>query len=183
MSITTREVIANGVFAKGDTLTYAELDQNFIDLVQGKLISLNVANGTIIVTEGTLKIPVGNTAQRPVSANSGSLRYNTDITNAEIYNGSDWTLIGGAIDANLTAISVLSTDANNFIVANGTSWTSQSNTSVKEIIGLSSSILMLEVPTSDTTLLDNTNYISVLPVSIANNVTITVSANASWSFI
>jgi hypothetical protein len=37
-----------------------------------------------------LKIPVGTTAQRPTSPETGFIRYNTDDSRPEIYNGSRW---------------------------------------------------------------------------------------------
>lgn len=44
---------------------------------------------------GVLDLPVGTTAQRPGSPNSGMIRFNTDLTTFEGYNGTDWGSIGG----------------------------------------------------------------------------------------
>lgn len=44
---------------------------------------------------GVLDLPVGTTAQRPGSPNSGMIRFNTDLTTFEGYNGSAWGSIGG----------------------------------------------------------------------------------------
>jgi chemotaxis protein histidine kinase CheA len=57
----------------------------------GGTITGNVDNsGT-----GYFDLPAGTTAQRPGTANSGMLRYNTDLTQFEGYNGSAWGAIGG----------------------------------------------------------------------------------------
>jgi hypothetical protein len=44
---------------------------------------------------GVLDLPIGTTAQRPGSPNSGMIRFNTDLTTFEGYNGSAWGSIGG----------------------------------------------------------------------------------------
>jgi hypothetical protein len=44
---------------------------------------------------GYFDLPVGTTAQRPISPNSGYVRFNTDTGQYEGYNGSVWSSIGG----------------------------------------------------------------------------------------
>jgi len=46
-------------------------------------------------TAGTA-IPTGTTAQRPVNATTGMIRFNTSLGYGEFYNGSAWSAIGGA---------------------------------------------------------------------------------------
>ena len=48
-------------------------------------------NGT-----GYVDIPAGTTAQRPGSANTGMLRFNTNFERYEGYDGSSWGSLGGA---------------------------------------------------------------------------------------
>lgn len=45
---------------------------------------------------GSIKAPVGTTAQRDASPAAGYLRYNTTTVTFEGYNGSNWTPVGGA---------------------------------------------------------------------------------------
>ena len=45
---------------------------------------------------GYIDIPAGTTAQRPGSANSGMLRFNTNFNRYEGYDGSNWGQLGGA---------------------------------------------------------------------------------------
>tara|TARA_A100000171_G_C2072026_1_gene115197 strand:+ start:178 stop:780 length:603 start_codon:yes stop_codon:yes gene_type:complete len=46
-----------------------------------------------------LQIPVGTTAQRPSSPSTGDFRFNSTTTSAEIYNGSEFTAVGGGAGA------------------------------------------------------------------------------------
>lgn len=48
-----------------------------------------------VIGAGTsgLVMPAGNTIQRPVSANIGTLRFNTDIHELEEYNGNVWSTV------------------------------------------------------------------------------------------
>ena len=59
-------------------------------------------SGTLnINTNGSIRIPVGNTAQRPQGANqnTGQIRFNTQLNRFEGYTGASWTQLGGVIDA------------------------------------------------------------------------------------
>ncbi len=50
------------------------------------------ATGNVTKADGTgaLKVPVGNTGQRPVTASPGLIRFNTTTSHFEGYNGTDW---------------------------------------------------------------------------------------------
>ena len=72
---------------------------------------------------GYIDIPAGTTAQRPGSANSGMLRFNTNFNRYEGYDGSNWGQLGGAggsagdgvfyeNDTNVTASYTISTNKN-----------------------------------------------------------------------
>jgi len=59
------------------------------------LSPLNSNSSVVVNSNAALVIPVGNTAQRPVPAALGDVRYNTDLSLIEFYNGSGWiTTIG-----------------------------------------------------------------------------------------
>jgi hypothetical protein len=75
-------------------------------------VSTNLADGNITLTatgnglvtiSGTsgITIPYGNTTQRPDPAVEGTIRYNNALNQTEIYTGSAWESIGGAM-ANIT---------------------------------------------------------------------------------
>lgn len=50
-------------------------------------------NNTRINTTQALRLPAGNNAQRPSSANLGMMRYNTEEEIVEVYNGTEWIAI------------------------------------------------------------------------------------------
>lgn len=53
-------------------------------------------SGNVLLSgTGYLDLPVGTTAQRPGSANSGMIRFNSDLTQFEGHNGTSWGTIGG----------------------------------------------------------------------------------------
>lgn len=72
-------------------------------------ISTTLANGNVTITPaGTglvyintntaLSIPFGNTGQEPVSPPPGSIRYNTDISSLEFFNGTSWIATTSTFD-------------------------------------------------------------------------------------
>jgi len=66
------------------------LDNDKLSLTGGTLTG-NVDN----TATGYFDLPAGTTAQRPGSANSGMIRYNTDLTQFEGHNGTTWGTMGG----------------------------------------------------------------------------------------
>ncbi len=53
-------------------------------------------SGNVLLSgTGYLDLPVGTTAQRPGSPNSGMIRFNSDLTQFEGHNGTSWGTIGG----------------------------------------------------------------------------------------
>jgi len=59
----------------------------------------------IFLGTGSITIPVGTTAERPVTPAEGMSRYNSTISNQEIYNGSIWRPVGsGDGDGSVTSI-------------------------------------------------------------------------------
>ena len=55
----------------------------------------------IIDTTSGLVLPVGDTDQRPDSPATGTLRWNTDLERAEIYDGTEWDQVSSDISAQL----------------------------------------------------------------------------------
>jgi hypothetical protein len=53
------------------------------------------AGDVLLSGTGTLDLPVGTTAERPGSPNSGMIRFNSTLTQFEGYNGTAWGAIGG----------------------------------------------------------------------------------------
>jgi hypothetical protein len=53
------------------------------------------AGDVLLSGTGVLDLPVGTTAERPGSPNSGMIRFNTTLTQFEGYNGTAWASVGG----------------------------------------------------------------------------------------
>lgn len=60
-------------------------------LAVGNITLEPTGNATVIIdaTSG-LVLPVGNTTQRPSPAATGTVRFNTDVSRVEVYDGSQW---------------------------------------------------------------------------------------------
>ena len=81
--------------------------------VSNTTISANIANANITLTpSGTgvvvidtttgLVIPTGNTAQQPSPAVTGTIRFNTDSTRIEVYDGVEWDSVAAGVTNQLT---------------------------------------------------------------------------------
>lgn len=55
----------------------------------------------IIDTNSGLVLPVGTTAERPGSPITGSLRFNTDETRVEVYDGTEWDSVVAGVTAQI----------------------------------------------------------------------------------
>ncbi len=66
---------------------------------QQERITTSTGGTLTINTNGSIRIPVGNTAQRPGTAATGQIRFNSQLNRFEGYNGVAWKNIGGVIDA------------------------------------------------------------------------------------
>jgi hypothetical protein len=58
---------------------------------------------TDVVFSANLKLPVGTTAQRPADPYAGLIRYNSTLSSAETYDGTDWGSLAAIVDSSLTA--------------------------------------------------------------------------------
>jgi hypothetical protein len=65
--------------------------------VTGNINLEPTGNGVAIIDTTTgLVLPTGNTTQRPASPDQGTIRFNTGSTDVEVWDGTQWTGIGGA---------------------------------------------------------------------------------------
>lgn len=73
-------------------------------LVNGNITLTPTGNAIAIVDTTTgLQVPVGNTAQRPVPPTQGTVRFNTDLTRLEVYDGTEWDqVVGGVTNQTIT---------------------------------------------------------------------------------
>lgn len=70
-----------------------------ISSVGGANVYLSPTGNGIVVLSGTsaVAIPSGNTAQEPSDIPEGSMRYNTDTTSPEFFNGNSWVAMTTAV--------------------------------------------------------------------------------------
>lgn len=63
--------------------------------VNGNIILETTGNGLVLIDATTgLTVPSGNTDQRPASAGTGTVRFNTFTQNLEVYTGTSWVEVG-----------------------------------------------------------------------------------------
>jgi hypothetical protein len=79
--------------AKGTPLTHVEVDANFTNLNTDKVEAAAVVAKT--AATGSAVVPTGTEAQRDGSPSAGYLRFNSDATSFEGYDGTEWGSIGG----------------------------------------------------------------------------------------
>jgi hypothetical protein len=84
-----------------DSQVFTDADHSKLDAIEA---SADVTDATNVEAAGAVmesgntasaKIPSGTTAQRDGSPSAGFFRWNTTETQAEIYDGSAWSLVGG----------------------------------------------------------------------------------------
>jgi hypothetical protein len=80
----------------GNSSIYIGTTQINLNRASGSLTLADVNFGTTDVTT-SFTIPNGNTVSRPSTPAAGNIRYNTDTTNYEGYNGTDWSKMGSGL--------------------------------------------------------------------------------------
>jgi hypothetical protein len=119
----------------------------------GTLSALTVSGNILMSGTGVLDIPVGTTAQRPGSANTGMFRYNSTLNQFEGYSSTGWGAIGGGAGA---TGGIASGVQNEVFIEND------------------------QTVTADYALGTNKNAVSVGNLTVNNGVTITIPSNATW---
>lgn len=156
--------------------------------------ALTASSDSTFSSTGALTISKGTTAQRPGSATSGMLRFNTTTTEFEGYNGTAWASVGGAAISNDT-----STSSNIYpLLANATSgtaatvYTSNAKLLYKPSTGeFQSSQLVAgngifvnsQTVSADYTIPSGSNAMSAGPVTVDSGITVTVSSGSVWTVV
>lgn len=99
------------------------------DLANGNITLDPTGNGIVIIDTTTgLVLPVGNTVQRPDPAETGTVRFNTNSSLVEVYNGTAWNSVAAEITNQLIygdgstlvfALNKTSTAAATLVATNG----------------------------------------------------------------
>jgi len=129
--------------AEIDNITF---DGNTISTTTGALtIAPNASDEVIINTTSAIRVPVGNSTQRPTAA-TGQIRYNTTTSQYEGYSSGAWQGLGGVIDV----------DQNTYIIAQPTSNLSvPSSQSADTLYFVTGGTLMAQIDTANGLTIDN----------------------------
>mgnify|MGYP006269219217 CR=1 FL=1 len=180
------------VYLGNTTTTLGNVTLSNVNVASGiaNVSNLTATNTVTFSGTGAVQMTSGTTAQRPTPA-SGQLRFNTDTTQFEGYNGSAWASVGGATISNDT-----STSSNEYpLFASATSGTAltvyTSNTKLlyKPSTGefsasapVASNGIFVNNATvgSSYTIASGYNGHSVGPMTIASGQSVTVSSGQRW---
>ena len=79
--------------ANTSSLATVATSGSYTDLSNKPTISVTAISDQSNTSTGYFDLPTGNTSQRPGSATTGNIRYNSEITGVEYYDGSTWKQI------------------------------------------------------------------------------------------
>ena len=111
----------------GDPLTagdwYFNTTTNKTRIYNGSSWQDAVVDTSGVVTKtsntGSAVLPAGTTAQRDGSPSAGYLRWNSDDTSAEVYDGSAWTAVGGGNTTDEGLYEMANTISANYTITSG----------------------------------------------------------------
>lgn len=90
-----------------------------LDLINDTITPISTTLLTVGST-GALGLPIGTTGQRPGTASSGAIRWNSTLSIPEFYNGSAWASLGGSVTSVALAAPGLFTVTGSPITTSGT---------------------------------------------------------------
>ena len=149
------------------------------------------ASGTASFTStGSVKIPVGTTAQRP-SPVAGMLRFNDDSDEFEGYNGTAWASVGGSAISNDTTtatdlfpsfLSATTGTAASIFTSNAKLLYKPSTGEFKaqELVATNGIVVNSATISANYTIPTGSNAMSAGPVSISDGISVTVSDGSIW---
>jgi len=160
----------------------------------GAFTTLTASSDSSFTSTGALAISKGTTAERPGSPTASMLRFNTQTTEFEGYNGTVWASVGGAAISNDT-----STASNLYpLFANATSgtastvYTGNAKLLYKPSTGeLQSTALVASngivvngaTVSSSYTIATGNNASSAGPITVDDGVSVTISSGSRWVVI
>lgn len=142
---------------------------------------------------GAVKIPVGTTGERPTGA-VGKIRWNSTLTQYEGYNGSSWTLLGGAVISNDTATasnlypvfsSVTTGNASTLYTGNAKLLYKPSTGELQASVpvALNGLVVNSQTVSASYTIAVGYSAMSAGPVAVASGQAVTVSSGSRWVIV
>ena len=152
-----------------------------------------VGGNTSFTSTGSVKIPVGTTAQRPTPA-AGMLRFNDDSDEFEGYNGTAWASVGGSAISNDVStatdlfpsfLSATTGTAASIFTSNAKLLYKPSTGEFKAEVLVAQNGLVVNSATIDTSysIPSGSNAMSAGPVSVDSGVTVTVPSGSVWTIV
>jgi hypothetical protein len=149
-----------------------------------------VGGNTSFTSTGSVKIPVGTTAQRPTPA-AGMLRFNDDSDEFEGYNGTAWASVGGSAISNDTStatdlfpsfLSATTGTAASIFTSNAKLLYKPSTGEFKSSALVASNGLVVNSMTVSANYTVDTGFSasSVGPITVNSGVAITVNSGSRW---
>jgi hypothetical protein len=151
------------------------------------------SSDSIFSSTGALTISKGTTAQRPTAA-SGMLRFNTDSSEFEGYNGTTWASVGGASISNDTStatdlypifVSATSGTASTVKTGNANLLYKPSTGELKaqEMVAINSLFVGAATVATSYTIPNNYNAMSPGPTAVGSGITVTVPSGSTWTIV
>lgn len=155
--------------------------------------ALTASSDSSFTSTGALQISAGTTAQRPVGA-VGKIRWNSTLNQYEGYDGTNWTLLGGAVISNDTSTasnlyptfsSVTSGNASTLYTGNAKLLYKPSTGELQSTALVATNGLVVNSATvsENYSIPSGSNAMSAGPVSVASGVTVTVPSGSVWTVI
>lgn len=159
----------------------------------GTTTTLNILTATgdsSFTSTGALQISAGTTAQRPTGA-VGKIRWNSTLSQYEGYDGTNWTLLGGAVISNDTATSsnlyptfagVTSGNASTLYTSNAKLLYKPSTGEFQASVPVASNGIVVNSQTVAVSYTIAAGYsaMSSGPVTVASGQSVTVSSGSRW---
>ena len=155
----------------------------------GTTVNVNVLAATgdsSFTSTGALQISAGTTAQRPTGA-VGKIRWNSTLSQYEGYDGTNWTLLGGAVISNDTSTAsdlyptfagVTTGNASTLYTSNAQLLykPSTGELKAKAPVATNGVVVNADSVSSNYTIATGTNGFSVGPLTVNSGVTLTVAS-------
>jgi hypothetical protein len=159
----------------------------------GAFTTLTASQDSSFTSTGAVTIPVGTTAQRPTGA-VGKVRWNTTLNQYEGYDGTNWTLLGGAVITNDTTTStnlyptfagVTSGNVSTLFTGNAKLLYKPSTGELQSTALVASNGLVVNSATvsENYTIPTGSNAMSAGPVTVDTGVSVTVPSGSVWTVI
>lgn len=159
----------------------------------GAFTSVTASADSTFNSTGALQISAGTTAQRPTGA-VGKIRWNSTLSQYEGFDGTNWTLLGGAVITNDTSTAtnlfptfagVTSGNVSTLFTGNARLLYRPSTGELQSTALVATNGLLVNSATVSTnySIPSGSNAMSAGPVTVATGVTVTVPTGSVWTVI